>query len=296
MQASLLEDPSKSLCLPAPGADPGVELLSDSAKDEVLAFLQRRPIHTALISGIVRDNGLSSPLNRGTFYGYRNFFGQLEGVALVGHATLMETVSDLALQAFAETAQGYTTSHMIMCEEDQINKFWAYYAPAGQEMRFACRELLLELRWPVDVSSQLCKLRLATAQDLELVIPVHAELAEAESGLDPRELDPIGFANRCARRIDQGRTWVLTNGKKLVFKADVITETPDTTYLEGIWVNPDARRHGYGRACMSQLASMLLWRTKSICLFVNDENEEAQAFYRQAGYHLRTVYDTIFLK
>jgi len=29
---------------------------------------------------------------------------------------------------------------------------------------------------------------------------------------------------------------------------------------------------------------------------VNDENDEGQKFYKQAGYHLRTVYDTIFLK
>jgi predicted GNAT family acetyltransferase len=296
MQASLLEDSERALCLPAPGSDSSVELLSDSAQDEVLAFLQRRPIHTAIIAGIIRDNGLASRFNRGTFYGYRNSIGQLEGVALIGHATLIETVSDRALQAFAETAQDCTTAHMIMCEEDRIDKFWAYYAPAGKEMRFACRELLLELRWPVDVSSQLYKLRMATPQDLELVIPVHAELAQAESGLDPREKDPIGFASRCARRIEQGRTWVLTEGTKLLFKADVITETPDTTYLEGIWVNPDVRRHGYGRVCMSQLARMLLWRTKSICLFVNDENEEAQAFYKQEGYHHRSVYDTIFLK
>lgn len=296
MQAFLLEDSDRALCLPTPEADRGVELLTASAQDEVLAFLQKRPIHTAIVAGMIRDNGLSSPFNRGTFYGYRNSIGRLEGVALIGHANLIETVSDRALQAFAQTAQDCTTAHMIMCEEDRIDKFWAYYAPAGQEMRFACRELLFELRWPVGVSTQLCKLRVATAQDLELVIPVHAELAEAESGLDPREKDPLGFGNRCARRIAQGRTWVLTEGNKLVFKADVITETPDTTYLEGIWVNPDVRRHGYGRVCMSQLARMLLWRTKSICLFVNDENEEAQAFYKQAGYHLRSVYDTIFLK
>jgi predicted GNAT family acetyltransferase len=47
---------------------------------------------------------------------------------------------------------------------------------------------------------------------------------------------------------------------------------------------------------MSQLARTLLWRTKSICLLVNDENEDARRFYQQVGYHLRTVYDTIFLK
>jgi predicted GNAT family acetyltransferase len=244
---------------------------------------------------MIRDNGIQSPLNRGTFYGYRNKSGRLEGVALVGHATLLETSSEAAIRAFAITAQRCKNVHMVMCEEDRLSKFWEYYAVAGQEMRRACRELLFELRWPNEVSA-VTNLRLANVRDLDLLVPVHAEMALKESGVDPRDVDPVGFVERYRRRIEQGRTWVLTEDGKLQFKAEVVAETPETTYIEGVWVNPDSRRQGYGRRCMSQLARMLLWRTKSICLFVNDENEEARNFYKQAGYHFRTVYDTVFLK
>jgi GNAT superfamily N-acetyltransferase len=295
MQASLLTNPSTAPYLPAAAAA-RVEPLENSEYAEVLTFLEKRPIYTATLAGLVRDNGIQSSLNRGTFYGYRNDLGKLEGIALVGHATLMETASDHALQAFAETAQRCTSVHMIMGEEDRINKFWTYYAGAGQEMRRACRELLLELRWPIEVSQQVPQLRLATVEDLELLVPVHAEMAFEESGVDPRIEDAAGFVARYVRRIEQGRTWVLIEDGKLLFKAEVVAETPETTYVEGVWVNPDARHQGYGGGCVSQLARMLLWRTKSICLFVNDENEDARRFYRQAGYHLRTVYDTIFLK
>ena len=83
----------------------------------------------------------------------------------------METVNDSALRAFAEIAQQCTTAHVIMCEEDRIDKFWGYYAPAGQGMRRACRELLFELRWPIEVSRQSCKLRLATPEDLDQLNP-----------------------------------------------------------------------------------------------------------------------------
>jgi predicted GNAT family acetyltransferase len=88
----------------------------------------------------------------------------------------------------------------------------------------------------------------------------------------------------------------LTENQKLIFKAEVVSETPETVYIEGVWVAPEARGQGLGKSCMSQLARTLLCKTKSICLFVNDENEEARRFYRQSGYHLRSVYDTIFLK
>lgn len=272
------------------------EILTNSAQAETLDFLERRAINAAFFAGIVYDNGLESALNRGTFYGYRNYVGKLEGVALIGHATLMEAVSDQALHAFAVIAQGCKSAHMIMCEENRLEKFWDFYAETGQEMRSACRQLLLELRWPVEVTRDVSKLRLATAADLEMLIPIHAELAFQESGVDPRSQDAQGFAERYARRIQQGRTWVLTEDQRLIFKAEVASTTPKTTYLEGVWVNPEKRHQGYAQSCMSQLARMLMWRAKSVCLFVNDENDEARRFYRQGGYHLRTVYDTIFLK
>lgn len=270
--------------------------LTDEDKTEVLEFLAQRPLHTVAMTSLIRDNGVQSPFNRGTFYGCRDQQDQLEGVALIGHATLMETTTDRALQAFAETAQHCTSAHVIMCEEDRLEKFWSYYAPAGQKMGRACRELLFELRWPIEVSNPVASLLPATAAHLDLLIPVHAQMALDESGTDPLERDAAGFRGRYARRVEQGRTWVLIEDGKLIFKADVIAETPETTYIEGVWVNPEVRGQGYGKRCMSQLARMLMWRTKSLCLFVNDENEGAQRFYRSAGYHLRTVYDTIFLK
>lgn len=295
MQASLLTNPGSAYCLPLNQHKGRVEALENSQYAEVLAFLEKRPIHTAYLAGIIRDNGLQSPFNRGTFYSYRNHLGQLEGVALVGHATLLEALSDQAIQAFARTAQRCQEVHLIMCEENRTDKFWSYYAGAGKEMRHACRELLFELRWPLEVS-QVSNLRLATADDLPLLIPVHAEMALEESGIDPRNHDATGFFERYARRIKQQRTWVLTENGKLQFKAEIVAEIPDTTCIEGVWVNPEARRQGYGRRCMSELARMLLLRSKSICLFVNDENEDARRFYKHAGYHLRSVYDTIFLK
>ncbi len=77
--------------------------LTNADRAEVLEFLSQRPMHNVILIGMVMDNGLVSPLNRGTFYGCRNRDGELEGVALIGHATLMETRSRCAL---AGTDQG----------------------------------------------------------------------------------------------------------------------------------------------------------------------------------------------
>src|SRR5438045_9788185 len=68
--------------------------LTSAHTREVLAFLATRPLHTVNLTSLIRDNGLVSPLNRGTFYGCRDEQGQLEGVALIRHATLLEAHTD----------------------------------------------------------------------------------------------------------------------------------------------------------------------------------------------------------
>ncbi|MGH9931981.1 MAG: GNAT family N-acetyltransferase [Pyrinomonadaceae bacterium] len=281
--------------LPADWLQIQVAKLTANDEAEVLEFLSARPLHTITMVGFIRDNGLISPLNRGAFYSCRNRQGQLEGVALIGHANLMETTTDRALQAFAEIAQQTNNTHMIMGEKERIGEFWSYYSEGGQEMRLACRELLFEIKWPIKVEERTTELRLATHDDLELVMPVQAQMAFEESGINPMEKDLEGFRQRCTRRIEQGRTWVAVADGKLLFKADIISDTAAVTYLEGIWVNPEERGTGLGRRCMSQLAQTLLSGSESICLLVNEKNTAAQHFYQRAGYKLRSIYDTIFL-
>ena len=282
----------------APGLTPHALTLHDLTNEnqcEVLAFLAERPVHTVFIAGFIRDNSLASPLNRGTFYACRDREGRLEGVALIGHATLIEARTNEAMKIFARVAQSCRRTHVIMGEQEKIARFWGYYADNGQAARRLCRELLFELREPVNTCGAVDGLRPATPDEIELVVPVQAHLAFEESGINPLEVDALGFRQRCARRIGRGRTWVLVERGKLIFKAEIMSETPEATYIEGVYVNPEERGQGYGIRCMSQLARNLLKRSKSMVLLANEQNREAVTFYRRAGYNLLSYYDTIFL-
>jgi len=271
-------------------------LTERDAEAEVLAFLAERPAPTVVMRGLIRDNGLESPFNRGTFYAARDRDGALEGVALVGHHTFVEARTDEALRAFAELAQSERGGHMILGERETVGAFWNYYAPGGQAPRVFCRELLFEQRWPVKACEAVGGLRLATLEDLMLVMPVHAAMAYDESGINPIDVDLNGFRLRCARRIENGRVWVLVEGGELVFKADVASETPECTYIEGVYVEPASRHKGLGLRCLSQLGRTLLERSESVCALVNEHNLVAQSLFLKAGYRLRGGYDTIFLE
>lgn len=273
-----------------------VHRLTDEHEGEVLDFLAARPVHTFGLTGFIRDNGLISPHNRGTFYAYRDEEGRLEGVALIGHFILFETRSDRAIAAFARIAGQRSDGYLLLGEQEKVQAFWDYYSPEGQAARLYCRELMFELNWPVEVREAVPGLRLATLDDLELIIPAHAETVVIESRINPLEVDPEGFKARCARRIELGKTWVWIEDAKLMFKAEIVSDSPDVIYLEGIWVNPEERGKGYGSRCVSQLSRVLLNRTKSVSILVNENFKAAQTLYRKAGFRFITYYDTIFLK
>lgn len=298
MFPSTLSGLKRELCPPTAAEVAGaVEArpLTAAEETEVLTFLASRPVHTVVMASFIRDNGMESPLNRGAFYGCRDAEGRLVGVALIGHATLVETESDAALAAFARVARDCPRAHVMMGEGEKIGRFWEHYAEDGRAPRLICRELLMEQRWPIQVREAVPGLRPATPADLDQVMAVQAELAFAESGVNPLEADPEGFRRRCLRRIELGRVWVLTEEGRLIFKADIVSETPEVKYVEGVWVAPEQRGRGYGLRCLSQLSRELLARSGAVTLLVNEKTPEAVAFYRRAGYKLRSYYDTIYL-
>lgn len=292
LQAGTFKSPSPTLTVKKLTVHP----LGNRHREEVLAYLAVRPLHTAYMAGCIRDNGIISPLHRGSFVACRNARNQLEGVALIGHATLIETESDAALAAFARLAHDCPTAHVLLGEQDKIDRFWNYYSQGGQSPRLMCREMLLEQRRMPEDHEAVHGLRLATLDDLQLVLPVQAAMAFEESGVNPMERDPQGFRERVARRIKRGRIYVWVEDGRLMFKADVMTETPQAMYLEGVYVNPQERGQGYGLRCLNHLGRTLLARVESITLLVNTQNPQALSLYLKAGYEQRGYYHTIFLR
>ncbi|MBA3441217.1 MAG: GNAT family N-acetyltransferase [Pyrinomonadaceae bacterium] len=279
-----------------------VNPLSREGEEEVLAFLARRSVSNVIMSGFIRDNGAVSPFNRGTFYVCRDRMGQLEGIALVGHSTLVEARTEAALAALARHAREDGASIQTMLGEQNLIKcFWDHYAtPAvagatSQTPRRICSELVLEQRFPIGVLKGVPGLRLATLDDLPEIISANAEIAFADTGVNPLEKDPVGFHKRMSRRIDGGRMWVFSEEGRLIFKADVVADTPEAVYLEGIYVNPHERGKGWGTRCLSQLTRHLLAQRVSAYLLVNEENTAAQRLYHKAGYKQCSRYHLILV-
>lgn len=283
---------------PAPvgaGNQEQIDPLGSTHQKEVLTFLGTRPLNTFIMTSLIRDNGLVSSLNRGEFYGSRDPKGQLNGVSLIGHISLFETESDSVLKAFAGLIRRCASTHAVLGRAERVDRLLGYYASGQAKPRMVCYDLLFQKRSGANVPT-VEALRRARPEELDLVAPIHALTAVEESSLNPMEVDPSGFRRRCARRIHQGRVWIAIENGEVKFKADVVSDTPDVIYLEGVYVHPEHRGNGYGARCMTQVTNHLLERTGTVCLLVNQTNLAAQACYRKAGYEFHEYYDTLYLE
>lgn len=275
---------------------PRSELLTEAHRQEVLEFLQIRPVHTVVMTSFIRDNGMEGADNRGQFYGCRDASGTLTGIALIGHVTLLESESEEALVAFADIARrSKTPLHVLMSDGDTVERFWKYYADKGQQPKHVYTELLFELAFPFIVRECEWEIRPAQADELLPIAEAHAEVAFAESGIDPLLKDREGFLRRCLKRIEMGRTFIVTENGKLVFKADIAAQTDEVIYLEGIYVAPDYRGQSVGSKCLSKLSLTLLEQAEHISLLCNVDLKGAHRSYLKAGYANTDSCQTIFV-
>ena len=270
--------------------------LKAAETEEVVAFLSMRPVHTVVMASFIADNGIESTMNRGKFFGYRGPNGSLEGVALIGHTTLVEARSDAALTAFAVTARtAETPIHLIMSSGDAAQTFWNRYSNGLSQPRLTCTELLFELNFPFPVQKCEWNVRLAKPEELLQVAEAQAEVAETESGVNPMTKDREGFLKRVMRRIEQGRIFVVFDGDKLVFKADIIAETDNVIYLEGIYTGHEYRGRGIGSSCLAALSLELVSRVENICMLSNVEFTNAHRSFAKAGYKHSDQCTTLFV-
>jgi GNAT superfamily N-acetyltransferase len=269
--------------------------IAQSQTDEALTFLNQRPLHTVIMAGLLREYGPICPAPSGTFYASRCPDGELNGVALIGRATMFEARDSAALTGFASLARQTSSVRMIMGEASDLRQFLALYHFPNGAVRRRCRELFYQFTSANVECETEVELQPALLDDLGMIVSAHARMVFEESGVDPLAHDAAGFRARCAQRVEGGRVWTLKKGGEVIFKVDVVTETPAAAYIEGVWVDPNHRREGYARRCWAGLSRVLLEKRPAFCGFVNLANPAAQYFYEKMGGALIGRYDKVYL-
>jgi RimJ/RimL family protein N-acetyltransferase len=239
--------------------------------DEVLAFCAEEPVERVFLEDIAR-RGL------GRFSALPAAGGRLEALCHVG-ANIVPSGSGCTAFAGAAARSG---ARMLIGEERAVGELWdaaKRRMPRPRDDRPG--QPVYALREPPEPGET--GLRQAALFDLDLLVPACAEAHREEIGVDPLKRDAEGFRWRTRQQIDEGRSWIWLENGVILFKAEASAWTPAAVQLQQVWVDPQARRQGYGRRALSDLCRLLLEHVPAVCLFVRPENEPALRLYDSIG-------------
>lgn len=251
-------------------------------REQILRFCEEDPIERVFLEDMARRS-----LGRFVAVGTRD---EIEGLCHVG---VNAVPSGAGCGAFArEVARA--APRMLIGEANAVSDLWGEVRsrlPRPRENRpgqpvYVIRESL---------AAGDTALRPATTDDLELLVPACAAAHEEEIGVDPLRRDPEGFRWRTRTQIDEGRSWLWTEDGVILFKAEASAWTPSAVQLQQVWVDPEARRLGYGARGLRDLCRLLLEVTPAVCLFVRAENAPAIRLYETVGMEHVLDYRSVLL-
>jgi predicted GNAT family acetyltransferase len=268
----------------------------DGDEAQALEFLNHQPLRNLQMIGFIRDHGLQSPLNRGTFYGCL-IDGRLRGIALVGHWVLLSGDGS-AVSVFARLARMLHRSevYVLLGEERSVAEFDHIYTGSASQRNIerAETQLLFAANQIRRDARHIEGLRQAEDREADEVALIHAQSCLEHNGIDPLTNDPNGFFQRVLTRIRMGRTWILRNdANRITFKTDIATETDKAAYLEAVWTAPDMRGKGIGSAALRDLCQRLLHHRRVVCLFADASDQRITAFYKHVGFEMLAPYSLI---
>jgi uncharacterized protein len=269
-------------------------MLLEADRDNVLNFLRQEPVDAVNLIGRIEEYGMINTAHRGQFFGYYEDDG-LQGVALLGHSIVIFG-NDSSLQPFAQaTIESQTECQVIFGHDLQVERFAAHLEECGRQTRLVRRHQWMVCEGPRLPLRQL-QLRKATMEELDRVAAVQAEMAFAESGINPRQCDWQNFRNRVAERIQRGKVWVKLEDGQMIFKVDIINRSHSATYIEGIWTHPEQRGKGIATTCVSEIIHRLFRKGSVVCLVVAMEEKGARRMYEKVGFVPTKAYQSRYLK
>lgn len=261
----------------------GGELRPLTAKElpDAVSYLASDAVRNLILIGFLKTAVTSQP-HDGTFYGFwKN--GIQQGVGLLGDVAAWAGGVEVA-QALGERARDSSSSqlNMVVGLAHEVEVF----LHASQDKRSGNIEThLLYVLCRGELNSNVrsrISLRPARREECQDLFRIHTDLYFELVGHPPRR--PEISEQRLLRRIEEERLWIAREGDKILFKADVTTETKDAVLIEGVWTNPDLRGHGIGGEALTALCGHLLSTYPMVCLFFVKDQSRLEAFYERIGF------------
>ncbi len=270
----------------------GVSVVRDLTA--VSRVLDSDPVAACMVAARVADHGIEPRAMGGELWTRRH---PLESLCFAG-ANLIPLRGALAdLHAFADQALGSTRrcsslvgqADLVMPMWERLNRGW------GPARDVRDNQPLLALHTQPACAPDPA-VRRVRVDELDAYLVAAVDMFIGEVGIDPRAGDGgRSYRRRIAALIASGRAYARFEQGRVVFKAEIGSQSPAAGQIQGVWVHPEWRGHGLGTAGTAAVAASVVDGGRIASLYVNGYNTVARAAYARVGFREVGTFATILL-
>ena len=272
----------------------GAKQLSSRDAAHVLRVLDADPVAACMVAARVEEGGVDPRMIHGELWSRG---GPLESLCFSGanFVPLRGSIDDM--RAFADRAcrTPRMCSSLVGRAELTLPLWEMLEMDWGPAREVRPDQPLLAL-----ASTPQCRpdplVRQVRMHELEQYLPAAVAMFIEEVGIDPRANDGgRGYRRRVANLIAAGRAWARFDDGQVVFKAEVGSVSSRVGQIQGVWVHPMYRGHGFGAAGTATVAEAVIAEGRIASLYVNSFNTVARSAYARIGFRQVATFATILL-
>ncbi|MGH3734809.1 MAG: GNAT family N-acetyltransferase [Micromonosporaceae bacterium] len=263
-----------------------VRLLGDRDRSAIRTVLEREPIAGAQVAELVAASGVDWWRSGARLFGY-SASGQLDALCWFGTNLIPVAAGPEAIAAFAtigRTERRRCSS--IVGPADAVLDLWSRIrGPWGPARDVRTDQPLLAVDQPPAPAPDPA-VRLVREDELDILLPAAVAMYTEEVGISPvRDTDGQPYRRRVGELIAGRRAYAKIVADEVVFKADLAVLTSHTAQIQGVWVPPRHRGHGYATAGVAAVVADALRRgIPTVSLYVNEHNHAARRVYERCGF------------
>lgn len=264
---------------------PNLRVLGDHDREALLGLCARDPIGHVFVTERITSG---QPISRGG-----QMWGWFDGDELISacwngaNLVLVEAVPE-AVAAFADRAarQGRRCMSIFGSARETMQLWERLESRWGPPREVRSDQPLMRLKGSPQVPAD-PKVRLATVEDLDVLIPSCVAMFTEEVGYSPIAADGgWSYRARVEYLVRAGRSFVrMDEQRRVIFKAELGAVGGSVAQVQGVYVAPAFRGQGLsepGMAAVVELAQAA--GIRDVSLYVNHYNTRAIAAYQRVGF------------
>jgi predicted GNAT family acetyltransferase len=252
------------------------------------------PVGSCMVAARVADHGVDPLAIGGELWTRRRADDSLcyAGANLIplrGQRADLVAFADRALSTPRRCSSLVGRADLVLPMWDRLQRGWG---PA-RDVRDRQPLLALSSRPQCAVDPGVRRVRV---DELDAYLVAAVDMFIGEVGIDPRVGDGgRGYRRRVASLIAAGRAFARFEQGRVVFKAELGSQSPAVGQIQGVWVHPEWRGHGVGTAGTAAVSAAVVQTGRIASLYVNGYNTVARAAYARVGFSEVGNFATVLL-